>query len=145
MTLAASLRLRRIAMACLALAFAGALRAENFPPSSPGAVIYPRGTAAAAAAERAGKSDGPGAATAAAGLALLAVGGWFWWRYRRNPGLLKHRQAQRLAIEETRALGNRQFLMVVAHDDRRFLLGVCPGRIENLAELTSAPAGKPLS
>ncbi|HVU25887.1 MAG TPA: flagellar biosynthetic protein FliO [Opitutus sp.] len=141
MTLVAPLRPRLAALACLALAFAGVLRAETPPAAAPETVIYPRGSAAAAESAHVGKADGPGAATAVASLALLGVGAWFWWRHRRGPGLLKPRQVQHLAIEETRPLGNRQFLMVVAHDDRRFLLGVCPGRIEKLAELTP-PAGQ---
>ena len=144
MTSVALTRRCRAVLTCVAFAVAGAARAAAPSAAAPDTVIYPQGSPAAAS-NHLGKSDGPGAAAAVAGLALLAVGGWFWWRYRRGPGLLKNRHAQRLAIEETRPLGNRQFLMVVAHDDRRFLLGVCPGRIQNLAELTPTRAGKPLA
>ena len=45
------------------------------------------------------------------------------------------RADRRLAIAETRSLGNRQYLVVAAYDGRKFLLGVCPGRIEMLAPL----------
>ena len=42
---------------------------------------------------------------------------------------------QHLVIEETRPLGNKQFLAVATHGDRRFLLAVCPGRIDLLSRL----------
>ena len=40
-----------------------------------------------------------------------------------------------LLILETRPLGGRQFLMVVAYREERFLLSVCPGRVEYLCAL----------
>lgn len=74
------------------------------------------------------------------GLALAAVGGWLVWRNRRGTPIGKDPRA--LAVEETRSLGNRQFLVVASYEGRKFLLGVCPGRIEMLAPLdgTSAAA-----
>ena len=46
-----------------------------------------------------------------------------------NKGLRK------LVISETRMLGNRQFLVVAEYDDRKMLIGVCPGRIDYLCPL----------
>jgi flagellar protein FliO/FliZ len=42
---------------------------------------------------------------------------------------------RKLNVEETRALGHRQYLVVAEYEGRRFLLGVCPGRIEYLSGL----------
>ena len=40
-----------------------------------------------------------------------------------------------LAVEETRSLGNRQYLVVASYEGKKFLLGVCPGRINLLSAL----------
>jgi flagellar protein FliO/FliZ len=40
-----------------------------------------------------------------------------------------------LAVDETRSLGNRQYLVVASYEGKKFLLGVCPGRIEMLSAL----------
>jgi len=42
---------------------------------------------------------------------------------------------KKLHIEETRSLGHRQYLVVAEYEGRRFLLGVCPGRIDYLSGL----------
>jgi flagellar protein FliO/FliZ len=51
--------------------------------------------------------------------------------------------ARKLNVEETRALGHRQYLVVAEYEGRRFLLGVCPGRIEYLSglDVDGAPPG----
>lgn len=77
------------------------------------------------------------------GLAAAAVGGWLIWQQRRSPRGTTGREARKLAIAETRSLGNRQFLVVADYDGRKFLLGVCPGRIELLVPLNDdAPRAK---
>jgi flagellar protein FliO/FliZ len=68
------------------------------------------------------------------GAALAAVGGWLLWRGRRTAARVP--DGRRLAIEETRPLGNRQYLVVASYEGRKFLLGVCPGRIDHLAALS---------
>ena len=40
----------------------------------------------------------------------------------------------------TRSLGNRQYLVVASYEGQKFLIGVCPGRIDLLAPLGSAGA-----
>ncbi len=50
---------------------------------------------------------------------------------------------QRLSIEETRPIGNKQFLAVAAYGDRRILLGICPGRVDFLCRLDDGPGNVP--
>lgn len=67
------------------------------------------------------------------GVAMAGVGGWMVWRHRR--GTPVGRDARALAIDETRSLGNRQFLVVASYEGKKFLIGVCPGRIDLLSAL----------
>jgi len=76
------------------------------------------------------------------GVALAGVGGWLVLRNRRHPAIGRDQRA--LAVDETRSLGNRQYLVVASYAGRKFLIGVCPGRIELLAPLDGADAvGRP--
>jgi flagellar protein FliO/FliZ len=68
-----------------------------------------------------------------AALALAGGGGWMVWRNRR--GTAAGRDARNLSVEETRSLGNRQYLVVASYEGKKFLLGVCPGRIDMLSSL----------
>ncbi len=72
------------------------------------------------------------------GLGLAGVGGWLLWRNRRATPMSRGTRA--LAIDETRSLGNRQFLVVASYEGKKFLLGVCPGRIDLLSPLDGTPA-----
>ncbi len=119
-------RLRLIGCAAL-LALAAGLRAAD-----DNQVIFP-GKSAPAAAPGAGVGEGMGSMSLYLGLALAAVGGWLVWRNRQ--GTPAGRDHRALAVDETRSLGNRQFLVVASYEGRKFLLGVCPGRIEMLAPL----------
>jgi flagellar protein FliO/FliZ len=74
------------------------------------------------------------------GVALAAAGGWMVWRNRR--GAPVGRDLRALSVDETRALGNRQYLVVASYEGRKFLLGVCPGRIEMLSPLDGSPLEK---
>ena len=78
--------------------------------------------------------------TLVVGLLCAATGGWLVWRNRRTPGM--SRDARLLAIDETRSLGNRQYLVVASYDGQKFLLGVCPGRIDMLSPLGGASGEK---
>jgi len=94
-------------------------------------VLVPRTIQASApAAER---SAGAGATTVIGALVLAAGGVWLLLRARA--GKAGARGAQALAIDETRPLGNRQFLVVASYEGQKFLLGVCPGRIDFLSPL----------
>lgn len=126
--------MRRIASAfLLGLLLAGPrLSAESAPDSGP--LLYPRSPAAGAPAKTV--SAPSGAATLALVLIAGASGGWLLWkRLRGAPGLDGRRAARDLTIAETRSLGNRQYLVVAAYGRRKFLLGVCPGRIDLLSSL----------
>jgi len=48
------------------------------------------------------------------------------------------REERKLQILEMRPLGNRQFLLVVAYEETRILLGVTPGKIDYLCPLDSS-------
>ena len=50
----------------------------------------------------------------------------------------RNKGARKLNISETRGLGARQFLVVAEYENRKMLIGVCPGRIDYLCTL-SAP------
>ena len=45
-------------------------------------------------------------------------------------------------VEETRALGNRQYLVVASYEGKKFLLGVCPGQINLLSPLGDESSGE---
>lgn len=66
---------------------------------------------------------------------LAAAAGWWIWQKRRGATGAGSTRAPRLAIAESRSLGSRQYLVVADYDGRKFLLGVCPGRIEMLTPL----------
>lgn len=109
---------------------------------SPGAdtngVIYPRPVGAPV--ETAPGQSSRYLPTLLAVLAMGAGGGWLFWRARRAPGGVA--PLRKLAIAETKSLGNRQFLVVAMYDDKKFLLGVCPGRIDLLTPLDGHPQAK---
>jgi flagellar protein FliO/FliZ len=66
---------------------------------------------------------------------LLVCAGLIFF-YRGNAGWRPGaRGPRKLQVEETRGLGQRQFLAVVEYEGRRMLLGVCPGRIDYLCPL----------
>jgi flagellar protein FliO/FliZ len=105
--------------------------------SAPGTVLYPAGSGLAPESLTRSQS-GSGSFSAAAVVfvaACAAAGLWLWWRRRSGGPAFSVRADRNLAISETRALGNRQYLVVASYEDRKFLLGVCPGRIQMLAPL----------
>jgi flagellar protein FliO/FliZ len=107
--------------------FAGDCRAAD-----PDTVIVPSRSPGGANAAAVG-TGGFNSLTLLAAAGLAAAGGWSVWRHRRRPAGEGGRPA--LAVEETRPLGNRQYLVVASYAGRKFLLGVCPGRIEMLSPL----------
>ena len=74
-------------------------------------------------------------------LVLLAAGLALLFRGSLPMAFAAGSKGQRkLHIEETKSVGNRQYLLVAEYEGRRFLLGVCPGRIDYLSGLDSDPA-----
>ncbi len=96
-------------------------------------VIYPH--AATATGNPAPAPVGTSTPVLALAVVAAGVGGFLLWRQRRSPAGLSNREARQLAVLETRSLGNRQYLVVAGYEGRKFLLGVCPGRIDLLSPL----------
>lgn len=106
-----------------------AVRAED--KTKDNAVIFPRSTENRAEVPANHNSSYSGVLAAA--LLLAVAGGWLFWRGRAAPGGAA--KIRKLAIAETKSLGNRQYLVVATYEDKTFLLSVCPGRIELLTPL----------
>lgn len=104
-------------------------------------VIYPHGPAGKTEPVTA-KSSMYGSGVLVVALLLAGAGGWLFWRGRAVPaGTMS---ARKLAIAETKSLGNRQYLVVATYEDKKFLLSVCPGKIELLTPLDAgSPAKSP--
>jgi flagellar protein FliO/FliZ len=103
-------------------------------------VIFPRGSAGAAN-PAAPQTGGIGFVTVAAIIVLAGAGGWMLWKGKKVN--LGGRETNRLAVEETRSLGSRQYLVVASYEGKKFLLGVCPGRIDLLSPLADADRKEP--
>jgi flagellar protein FliO/FliZ len=101
-------------------------------------VIYPHGPAGKPE-PAAAQSSMYGSGVLVVALLLAGAGGWLFWRGRAVPAGIT--SARKLAIAETKSLGNRQYLVVATYEDRKFLLSVCPGKIELVTALDgSSPA-----
>ncbi|MEY2878828.1 MAG: hypothetical protein RLZZ15_1208 [Verrucomicrobiota bacterium] len=121
-----STRARRLlACATFALVFV-----SGAPGADDNKILYPAGSASGASAPSGGSL---GNVTLVVGLILAAAGGWLVLRGRRAAAHAP--DGRGLEIRETRSLGNRQFLVVATYEEKKFLLGVCPGRIDRLAVL----------
>jgi len=125
----------------LCLAPLAAAPAEKVVPAADAAnVIYPR-SSDARPEPAAGRGSGYTALLFTA-LLLAGAAGWLFWRGRSAPGVAK--TTRKLVIAETKSLGNRQYLVVASYEDKKFLLSVCPGRIELLTPLDgSSPVKLP--
>ena len=134
-------------LAALALCL-GAARAQDDPePERPVAAAVEARPAlpAAAATPFAMKSSGSTATLALYLVLLLALfgGGSYLLRHGFTLFQPKLKGARKLQISEMKMLGNRQFLVVAEYEDRKMLLGVCPGRIDYLATLAATEAEFP--
>ena len=102
------------------------------PASGP--ILYPHGAPQAASTATAHAGTG-GSTVLLVAILAAAAGAWLLWnRSRQNPRWGGPSQ-KLLSVAETKALGNRQYLVVAAYGKQRFLLGVCPTRIELLSPL----------
>ena len=147
-TLSGALRRLLVVIGCVVLATAQPMSifaevAADKPPA-PETVLYPQGSATAPIAVPTPRIDaGYGASTMLVVALLLAAGGvWLLLRRRAGPGFLAGRSAHKLQIEETRSLGNRQYLVVAVYEGQKLLLGVTPGQIQLLTPLSTGE-GKP--
>lgn len=98
-------------------------------------VLYPADGRSAASDAGDHRSSGVGPVWAFILVVGLGAGAFWVWK-RRNPVAAARRRGG-IVIEDTRPLGNRQFLVVAGVDGRRFLLGVAPGSIRLLSSLDS--------
>ena len=105
-------------------------------------IIYPR---AAAAPNSVPDKPVTGVSPMLLVSALIAAGagGWMVWRQRRAPKGFGMGQGRKLSVTESKSLGNRQYLAVAEYDGQKFLLGICPGRIEMLSPLGDGPKKAP--
>lgn len=123
------------------------IAAETAPsPAAPAGldadrILYPADSRPAATDARASSSSGVGPVWAFILLVGLGAGAFWLWR-RRNPVAAARRRGG-IVIEDTRPLGNRQFLVVAGVDGRRFLLGVAAGNIRLLSPLDSEAGAEP--
>jgi flagellar protein FliO/FliZ len=121
---------------CLFVAFVVLLplagTASTAVGSDASTVIFPKATASTAPAAEPGSSAG--FSTVVGALILAAGGVWFLLRSRAAKANTGTSMAS-LKIEETKPLGNRQFLVVASYEGQKFLLGVVPGRVDFLSAL----------
>ena len=102
------------------------------PAAEAGGMLYPGSSGGRNEAAIASRGSGYSAVLVAA-LLLGGAGAWLFWRGRLAPGRMA--PVRKLAVAETKSLGNRQYLVVASYEDKKYLLGVCPGRIELLTAL----------
>jgi flagellar protein FliO/FliZ len=137
-----ALRRLLVVIGCVVLATAqpmSAFASETAEPQrSPDTVIYPK-----APADKAGDSgtlkpdSGPsGTAYLVVVLLLAGAGVWFLWRRKKGEGPFGGAGTKKLLVEETKSLGNRQYLVVASYEGKKFLLGVTSERIELLTHLS---------
>ncbi len=98
-------------------------------------VIYPRTSGAAVGLVPEKPATGVSPMLLVSALIAAAAGGWLLWRQRRSPHGITGSQARKLSVAESRPLGNRQYLVVADYEGKKFLLGVCPGRIDLLSPI----------
>jgi flagellar protein FliO/FliZ len=134
--------MRPLAMLLAALGLAALpLAAQPAAANAPGTVLQPGSLTLAPAFPPTPAAPGTSFSSAIVIVLCAGAGAWLWWRMRRNSAHAGVRGDRKLAIAETRPLGNRQYLVVADYEGRKFLLGVCPGRIDLLAPLGPGEAG----
>ncbi|MCX8155492.1 MAG: flagellar biosynthetic protein FliO [Verrucomicrobiae bacterium] len=75
-------------------------------------------------------------------VALFLCAAWAVRRWQRGAGLPR-RQTPRLRVIESRSLGPRHTLYVVAYDHCRFLVAASPGGLNLLSTLPEDPGASP--
>jgi flagellar protein FliO/FliZ len=106
-------------------------------PAAPTQIIYPKNSPERPAGLPVEKSPLSGMLVMVTAIALAATGAWILIQ-RRQSGPLSARGQRKLHVEETRPLGNRQYLVVAQYEGKKFLLGVTPGQIALLTPLETA-------
>jgi flagellar protein FliO/FliZ len=135
------LRRLLVVIGCVVLATAQPMSAfageAKDPQRSPETVIYPK-TAEQKAAETTvlKPESGPsGSAYLVVVLLLAGAGAWLLWKRRVGVSPFGGHSSKKLVVEETKSLGNRQYLVVASYEGKKFLLGVTAEKIEMLSHL----------
>jgi len=142
-----------VVVGCAVLETAQLMRAEESPAAtptrSPGLVIYPQGSLEkdgtgerSSPAERAPAAGGRSWSFVLGTLAVVTGGAWYWVKRRGAGPLGLARGERKIQIEETRSLGNRQYLVVAEYEGSKFLIGVTPGQIQLVSPLPPATEAK---
>jgi flagellar protein FliO/FliZ len=121
-----------VVIGCVVLATAQPMSAAE--PTPPDKIIYPKGSPEKPAEMPTSPKDSGRSYTLIIALVLAAAGAWILFQRRQGAGLIS-RGPKKLQIEETRALGNRQYLVVANYEGRKMLIGVTTGQIQLLARL----------
>jgi flagellar protein FliO/FliZ len=135
-TLTSVTRWLLVVIGCAVLAMAQPMSAAS-KESSPAAlsgetIIYPK-TADQGRPVQTNNTSVSSLLILVAALLFAAGGGWLLLQ-KRKAGPAGGR-GRKLQIDETRPLGNRQYLIVADYDGKKFLIGVTPGRIQMLTPL----------
>ena len=134
-----------VVIGCVVLATTQPMSAASGETPAPAAplsgetIIYPKNTADAAKPVEPRDHDSNRSLILITAILLAAIGVWVLVQ-RRKSGPGNGRGGRKLQIDETRPLGNRQYLVVADYDGEKFLLGVTPGRIQMLTPLAGAKA-----
>jgi flagellar protein FliO/FliZ len=134
-----------VVIGCVVLATAqpmSAADAEAAAPRASDTIIYPK-SVEKTDASAANKSSSGSSYLLVLAVVLAGAGAWVMLQKRRGNALLT-RGPKKLQVEETRPLGNRQYLVVANYDGKKFLLGVTTGQIQMLAPLESSVEEKVL-
>jgi flagellar protein FliO/FliZ len=126
-----------VVVGCAVLATAQPMSAANeaeSPTRTPETILYPKGTTTAPSTSLPVETNQNWILVMAF---LLALGGAWVLIQRRRGVNVTGSASKKLAIEETRALGNRQYLVVASYEGQKFLVGVTPGQIQMLAPLVA--------
>lgn len=129
-----------VVIGCAILAMAQPMSAAASDVSEPvrrptDTIIYPKGSPEkpGSSSEEGSHRAGPSYVLVIA-LVLAAAGAWVLIQRRQGAPIVS-RGPRKLQLEETRPLGNRQYLVVANYDGKKFLLGVTTGQIQMLAQL----------
>lgn len=102
------------------------------PGRTPDTMIYPQGSAERGAPPAPAQGSTRSWSLLLGALVLGAAGVWMFIKRRQSGPIGALRGDRKIVIEETKSLGNRQYLVVAAYEGKQLLLGVTPGQIQLL-------------
>jgi flagellar protein FliO/FliZ len=125
----------RLVLWALGLVFASGWLGGATPtaPRSDDTIIFPQPVEQRVAQS----ADSPSTSYIVFVVLCLGGGAWLWFR-AKGKGRLLRTSSTEISIEETRSLGNRQYLVLTSCRGRSFLIGVSQGRIDLVSEVPPA-------